>query len=79
MSSLAADAPRPGDLVERYLKRLETYGKPSSVRTHRVVSGNLLRFFKRRPVESLTSVDLEAFYAFSTEGAKREASKNALV
>jgi integrase len=54
-------AVRLHELVERYLKRLETYGKPSTVRTHRVVAGNLLRFFRSRPVESLTSTDLEAY------------------
>jgi site-specific recombinase XerD len=57
----APDAVRLQSLVERYLQRLETYGKPSTVHTHRVVAGNLVRFFRNRPVESLTSADLEAY------------------
>jgi integrase/recombinase XerD len=56
-----SDAVRLADLVERYLKRLETYFKPSTVRTHRTVSRNLLRFFRNRPVETWTSGALETY------------------
>ena len=52
---------RLADLVERYLKRLETYFKASTVRTYRTVSRNLLRFFRDRPVETRTSEDLETY------------------
>jgi integrase len=55
------DAVKLEDLIERYLKRLETYFKPSTVRTHRTVSRNLLRFFRKRPVETWTSGDLETY------------------
>ncbi len=55
------DAVKLVDLVDRYLKRLETYFKPSTVRTHRTVSRNLLRFFRDRPVETWTSDDLETY------------------
>lgn len=55
------DAVKLVDLVDRYLKRLETYFKPSTVRTHRTVSRNLLRFFRERPVETWTSDDLETY------------------
>lgn len=54
-------APRLQDLVERYLKRLETYGKASTVHTHKYVANNLIRFFRGRPVDTLTSSDLEAY------------------
>lgn len=57
----APDAVRLADLVERYLKRLETYFKPSTVKTHRTVSRNLLRFFRDRPVETWTSQELETY------------------
>ena len=57
----APDAVRFADLVERYLKRLQTYFKTSTVRTHRTVSRNLLRFFRDRPVETWTSEDLETY------------------
>ena len=57
----ASDGVKLADLVERYLKRLETYFKPSTVRTHRTVSRNLLRFFRDRPVETWSSVDLETY------------------
>ncbi|MCH6562071.1 MAG: tyrosine-type recombinase/integrase [Myxococcales bacterium] len=56
-----SDAVKLADLVERYLKRLETYFKQSTVRTHRTVSRNLLRFFRNRPVETWTSGDLETY------------------
>ncbi len=55
------DAVKLAALVDRYLKRLETYFKPSTVRTHRTVSRNLLRFFRDRPVEAWSSGDLEAY------------------
>ena len=57
----ASDAVCLRELVERYLKRLGTYGKPSTVRTHRLVSKNLLRFFRERPVETWTPSDLETY------------------
>ncbi len=57
----ASGAAKLADLVERYLKRLETYFKQSTVRTHRTVSRNLLRFFRNRPVEAWTSADLETY------------------
>ncbi|MEE8558034.1 MAG: tyrosine-type recombinase/integrase, partial [Myxococcota bacterium] len=56
-----SDAVKLADLVERYLKRLETYFKQSTVRTHRTVSRNLLRFFRNRPVETWASGDLETY------------------
>ena len=56
-----SDAVKLADLVERYLKRLETYFKQSTVRTHRTVSRNLLRFFRNCPVETWTSADLETY------------------
>ncbi len=58
---LALDAIKLADLVERYLKRLDTYFKPSTVRTHRTVSRHLLRFFRDRPVETWTSEALETY------------------
>ena len=61
------DAVVLADLVDRYLKRLETYFKPSTVRTHRTVSGNLLRFFRDRPVETWTSRDLETYVQLRLE------------
>ena len=57
----APDAVRLGDLVELNLKRLETYFKSSTVRTHRMVTRNLLRFFRGRPIDTWTSADLETY------------------
>ena len=53
------DAVKLSDLVDRYIRRLETYFKPSTVKTHRTVARTLLRFFGERPVETWTSNDLE--------------------
>lgn len=55
------DVVRLADLVERYLKRLETYFKLSAVRTHRAVTRNLIRFFRNRPIETWTSADPELY------------------
>ena len=57
----ASDAVCLRELFERYLKRLETYGKPRTVSTYRLVAKNLLRFFRQRPVETWTAPDLETY------------------
>jgi hypothetical protein len=60
---------RHADSVERDLKRLETYFKLSTVRTHRTASRNLLCFFSDRPVEMWTSADLETYAQHRLERA----------
>ncbi len=47
--------------MEGHPKRLETYGKQSTVRTRRCVANNLIRFFRNPPVETFTSADLESY------------------
>ncbi len=55
------DAVRLPELVERYLKRLETYGKPRTVVCNRSVTKTLTAFFRSRPIESLSSTTIMPF------------------
>ncbi len=52
---------RFGELVERFLKRHETYSKPTTLVGVRSDARRLVSFFRNREVASLTVDDLEAF------------------
>ena len=52
-----------GELVERYLKRHETYSKATTLTNARCDARKLARFFRNREVASLTVDDLETFVA----------------
>jgi integrase len=49
--------------VQRYLKRLATFGKASTLRTHRVIMRRWVTFFGARPIAEWASVDLENYIA----------------
>jgi hypothetical protein len=49
------------ELCERYLKRQETYSKPSTLHNERCNVAKLIRFFGARTIASLSAGDLEAF------------------
>ena len=57
----APEVVRFNHAVERYRKHLEVYAKPATLITNRVACDHLLRAFGKRPIESLTLIDLERF------------------
>jgi integrase len=54
-------------IVERYLKHHELYSKRKTQEYVRLTSARLVRFFRSRPIDSLTEEDLETFIGYRLE------------